>query len=45
MNYNEGLNCDKVEIMFRQYTRHQTPNVYIESLYIGEPLYYFSMIQ
>lgn len=44
VDYNEGLKCDKVEIDFRQYPGHQAPATYIESLYIGEPLYYSTML-
>lgn len=34
------LSCDRVEITFQKFYNHNTPNTYIESLYVGKPLFY-----
>lgn len=40
-----NINIDKIEIAFFKYDNsHNTPGMYVESLYIGEPFYYKSII-
>ena len=40
IEYNNEISYDKIEIWFSKYSSYSVPNWYIESLYIGEPLYY-----
>ena len=46
IDYTENVSYDKITIQFFKHdNNHEISPLYIESLYIGEPLYYKSIIQ
>lgn len=40
INSSTDLSFDKIEITFQKFYNHNAPNTYIESLYVGKPLFY-----
>lgn len=45
IDYTENISYDKIVISFGQYIGYSVNPIYVESLYIGEPLYYKSLIE